>query len=212
MSYAHTPSWSHQTDIHELHGCHILKHTRFLSFLLAGFVCCMYAFMSFLLLSRGLSAACIPGDAKKKTNMVWCGQISCHWKLRGREKKNKSWTETHLDSEMQNVIAFSIFFWKNSVITILFLAMRYTWGILGVLFFTWVQWRFIDRGIKLWDTELCNSWDLSPFYKLLSIHNSHLKLLPLPSGKRREKDWWLGCTNSYFLFGFMCNQPLSANI
>lgn len=34
----------------------------------------------------------------------------------------------------------------------------------------------------MWDTELCNHWDLSPFYNLLSFHNSYFQLLPLPSG------------------------------
>lgn len=47
-----------------------------------------------------------------------------------KQKKSKSWTEIQPDSEIQNVIASSIIFRKDFVITTLPFAMLYTWGII----------------------------------------------------------------------------------
>lgn len=84
---------------------------------------------------------------------------------------------------MQNVIASSIVF-KRSLSPQCFLLLCVIHGeLLGSLSLTQLQWGIIGREIELWDTELCNRWDLSPFYNLLSFHNSYFQLLPLPSGR-----------------------------
>lgn len=93
---------------------------------------------------------------------------------------------------MQNVIASSITF-KSGLSSQCCTKLCFIHGeLLSLLSFTQPQWGIIGWRIELWDTVLCNHWDLSPFYNLLSFPNSCFQLLPLPSG--REWDWWLNVT------------------
>lgn len=117
-----------------------------------------------------------PRGWKQKTNTVWCVQFFYCQTQKKEPLKNP-------ESKMQNVIASSIVF-KRSLSPQCFLLLCVIHGeLLGSLSLTQLQWGIIGREIELWDTELCNRWDLSPFYNLLSFHNSYFQLLPLPSGR-----------------------------
>lgn len=144
---------------------------------------CFYVFT--FVITRAFGSAGAPGSRKRRLTQFDVVEFSPIRELKtGNKRKGEPLRkQKQPESEMQNVIAFSITF-KSGLLSQCFAPLRFIHRtLLCLLSLTQPQWGIIGWRIGLWDTVPRNRWDLSPFYNLLLFPNSCSQLLPLPSGR-----------------------------